>query len=137
MALKNQIIRNYASQDLENNIQKLDKVIHQGKKKLIDNYAFRLQNALSLSDYDTKEICSNLDNLIEQRHKNIMDTTDQRLSVCREEALSGDAPMPNLNRDLFQSIYDVILDSFNKNNGDALSAIRDGVTYLIGIAFFV
>jgi len=65
----------------------------------------------------------------DQRHQAVMDTADQRLSVCRAEALSGQGPIPNLSRDLFQSIYNAVLGSFQKNGGDALAAIRDGAAF--------
>lgn len=66
---------------------------------------------------------------LEQRHENAMDLADQQLTFRREHALSGDGPIPNLQRDLFQSIYDVILDHFHDSGGDALSAIRNGVSF--------
>lgn len=247
VALKSQINRNYDGEELKNQSQLLDNVIQQGKNELIDSYAGRIQDALSLSDSDTQEIRSSLEALIEQRlqtyqdvqskmsdtltgtkdewllnqdqymasqlrdktnsisdnaiggnfnladlraagelagayqdmyqkvaqgsggdesflaldlsmvdmkmetliykgivsekmatvlrssldqrHQDVMDTADQRLSVRREEALSGDGPIPNLNRELFQSIYDVILNSFHENDGNALTAIQDGVFF--------
>lgn len=70
-----------------------------------------------------------LQNSLEQRHQNVMDAADQRLTIRRDQALSGDGPIPNLNRNLFQSIYDKVLYSFRHNGGDALSAIRDGVSF--------
>ena len=65
---------------------------------------------------------------LEQRHQTIMDISDQRLAVRRENAHS-EGLIPNLDRQLFQSIYDVVLGSFRQNGGDALAAIRDGVTF--------
>lgn len=65
---------------------------------------------------------------VEQRHQDVMDAADQRLSVRRAEALSGQGPIPNLSRDLFQSIYNAVLGSF-RNSGDALAAIRDGAAF--------
>lgn len=64
-----------------------------------------------------------------QRHQNALDVSDQRLTVRQQEALSGEAPIPQMNRELFQSIYDAVLDSFHQNGGDALAAIRDGVAF--------
>ncbi len=66
---------------------------------------------------------------VEQRHQDVMDAADQRLSVRRAEALSGQGPIPNLSRDLFQSIYNAVLNSFQKSGGDALAAIRDGAAF--------
>ena len=66
---------------------------------------------------------------LEQRHQAVMDLADQRLADRREHALSGQGPMPNLDRGLFQSIYDSVLGSFRQNGGDALAAIRDGVAF--------
>ncbi len=66
---------------------------------------------------------------VEKRHQDVMDTADRRLSVRREEALSGQGPIPNLSRELFQSIYDAVLSSFRKNGGDALAAIQDGAAF--------
>lgn len=42
-----------------------------------------------------------LHNSLEQRHQNVMDMADQQLTLRREQALSGDDPTPNLNRNLF------------------------------------
>ena len=66
---------------------------------------------------------------LEQRHQAVMDLADQRLADRREHALSGQGPMPNLDRGLFQSIYNSVLGSFRQNGGDALAAIRDGVAF--------
>ena len=66
---------------------------------------------------------------LEQRHQAVMDTADQRLSARREQALSGEGPIPNLNRSLVQSIYDTVLTSFHQSGGDALAAIRDGAAF--------
>jgi len=66
---------------------------------------------------------------VEQRHQAVMDTADQRLSARRAEALSGQGPIPNLSRELFQSIYNAVLGSFRNSGGDALAAIRDGAAF--------
>jgi len=66
---------------------------------------------------------------VEQRHQAVMDAADQRLSARRVEALSGQGPIPNLSRELFQSIYNAVLGSFQKSGGDALAAIRDGAAF--------
>lgn len=66
---------------------------------------------------------------LEQRHQNVMDVDDQRLTARREQALSGEGPIPNLDRGLFQSIYDTVLDSFHQSGGDALAAIRNGAAF--------
>lgn len=66
---------------------------------------------------------------LEQRHQTVMDIADQRLADRRENALSGRGPMPDMDRKLVQSIYNSVLSSFRQNGGDALAAIRDGVTF--------
>lgn len=66
---------------------------------------------------------------LEQRHQDVMDVADQRLTARREQVLSGEGLIPNLNRGLFQSIYDTVLDSFHQSSGDALAAIRDGAAF--------
>lgn len=70
-----------------------------------------------------------LKNSVTQRHQAVLDVADQYMAARRDEALSGDGPMPNMDRDLFQSIYNAVLDSFHENGGDALAAIRDGVAF--------
>lgn len=66
---------------------------------------------------------------LEQQHQNMMDAADQRLTVRREHSLSGEGPIPHLNRSLFQSIYNTVLDSVHQSCGDALAAIRDGAAF--------
>lgn len=70
-----------------------------------------------------------LKNSVTQRHQAVLDVADQRMAVRRDEALSGDGPVPNMDRDLFQSIYNAVLDSFHQNGGDAMAAMRDGVAF--------
>ena len=53
--------------------------------------------------------------------------------VRRDDALSGDDPMTNTDRDLFQSIYNAVLNSFHQNAGDAMATIRDGVAFGKGV----
>ena len=65
---------------------------------------------------------------LEQRHQTVMDISDRCLAVRRENAHS-EGLIPDLDRQLLQSIYDVVLGSFRQNGGDALEAIRDGVTF--------
>lgn len=64
-----------------------------------------------------------------QRHQNALDVSNQRLAVRQQEALSGEAPIPQMDRKLFQSIYDAVLTSFRRSGGDALAAIRDGAAF--------
>lgn len=64
-----------------------------------------------------------------QRHQDVMDAADQRLAVRSEQALPGEGSIPNLDRGLFQSIYDTVLNSFHHNGGDGLAAIRDGAAF--------
>lgn len=66
---------------------------------------------------------------LELRHQAVMDIADQRLAVRRETALSSQGPIPNLDRNLLQSIYNTVLTSFQQNGGNALAAIQDGVAF--------
>ena len=65
-----------------------------------------------------------LKNSVPQRHQAVLDVADQRIAVHWEEALSSDGRMPNMERDLFQSIYNVVLKSFHQNGGDAMAGNR-------------
>lgn len=65
-----------------------------------------------------------LKNSVPQRHQAVLDVADQRIAVHWEEALSSDGRMPNMERDFFQSIYNVVLDSFHQNGGDAMAGNR-------------
>ena len=59
---------------------------------------------------------------LEQRHQDVMDVADQRLTARREPALSGEGSIPNLNRNLFQPIYDTVQGRYlNASDEDALS----------------
>ena len=40
-----------------------------------------------------------------QRHQNALDVSNQRLAVRQQEALSGEAPIPQMDQELFHSIY--------------------------------
>lgn len=92
---------------------------------------------LSMIDMKTETLIQNglvsdsmakmLQTSLAQRHQNALDVSDQRLTVRQQEALPSEAPIPQMDRKLFQSIYDAVLTSFRKNGGDALDAIRDGV----------
>lgn len=246
-ALEGKLNRNFSGEELQAQLQELNNVFQQGKERLIDSYAGRLQDALGLSDADAQSVRDSLGSLIfqrlqtyrdaqaampdaltgtkdswllnhyeymasqlrqtaetitdrasggdftlgdlraagevagayqtiyqgvatgkggdeaflaldlsmidmktetliqrglvsdnmakmlqtslAQRHQNALDVSDQRLAVRQQEALSGEAPIPQINRELFQSIYDAVLDSFHQNGGDALAAIRDGVAF--------
>ena len=65
-----------------------------------------------------------LKNSVPQRHQAVLDVADQRIAVHWEEALSSDGRMPNMERDLFQSIYNVVLKNFHQNGGDAMAGNR-------------
>ena len=52
--------------------------------------------------------------------------SNQRLAVRQEEALSGEASIPQMDRELFHSIYNAVLPSFRQSDGDALTAIQGG-----------
>ena len=54
--------------------------------------------------------------------------------VRRDDALSGDDPMTNTDRDLFQSIYNAVLNSFQQNACDAMATNRDVVAFGKGVA---
>ncbi len=64
-----------------------------------------------------------------QRHQNALDVSNQRLAVSQQEALSGEALIPQMDQELFRSICNAVLPSFRRNDGDALAAIQDGMAF--------
>lgn len=94
---------------------------------------------LSMVDMQTEILCQGgrvsdamsalLQGSRDQRHEAVFDAADQCFAVRRERALSGTGPIPDLDRDLLRSIYGTVLTAFRANGGDALSAIRAGVTF--------
>ena len=94
---------------------------------------------LSMVDMQTEILCQGgrvsdamsalLQGSRDQRHETVFDAADQYFAARRERALSGTGPIPDLNRDLLRSIYGTVLTAFRANGGDALSAIRAGVTF--------
>ena len=57
-----------------------------------------------------------------QRHQNALDVSNQRLAVSQQEALSGEALIPQMDQELFRSICNAVLPSFRRNDGDALAS---------------
>ncbi|WP_455723735.1 hypothetical protein [Dysosmobacter welbionis] len=64
-----------------------------------------------------------------QRYQNALDVSNRRLAVRQEEALSGETSISQMDRELFHSIYNAVLPSFRRSDGDALAAIQDGMAF--------
>ena len=83
-----------------------------------------LQNGL-VSDSMARMIQASL----AQRYQNALDVSNRRLAVRQQEALSGEALIPQMDQELFRSICNAVLPSFRRNDGDALAAIQDGMAF--------
>lgn len=71
-----------------------------------------------------------------QRHEGVMDAADARIlsrsSKTHIAANSGELVKAPLNRGLVKDIYETILHIFERNGGDPMAAIRDGLAALSG-----
>ena len=100
--------------------------IHALRVSMIDRKTETLANKGQLSE----KMAQMPQNSKAQRHETLLDVADQCQSVRRAEAQAGlSNTMPNMNRDLFGAIYHAVMDMFHQNGGDALDAIRKGVTF--------
>lgn len=74
-----------------------------------------------------------LQNSAAQRHESVMDTADARIAARSKTYVANEeAPKAPFNRSLVKDIYEAILNIFERNGGDALAAIREGLALLSG-----
>lgn len=77
-----------------------------------------------------------LQNSAAQRHESVMDAADERIAARssnnKSYVTSGEAPKAPLNRSLVKDIYETILHIFERNGGDPIAAIREGLAALSG-----
>lgn len=67
-----------------------------------------------------------------QRHEEVMNAADERIAARGRNQYVGmeGAPKASVNRSLIKDIYDAIIAIFDRNGGDPLAALRDGLSSL-------
>lgn len=74
-----------------------------------------------------------LQNSAAQRHESVMDAADERIAArSRTYTANGEAPKSPINRSLVKDIYETILHIFERNGGDPIAALREGLAALSG-----
>lgn len=63
----------------------------------------------------------------QRRQDSVLDAVDQQYTEKQIHQLSGEGPVPNVNRAFVREIYQEILSSFQNNGGNALAAMQNGV----------
>ena len=97
-ALEGKLNRNFSGEELQAQLQELNNVFQQGKERLIDSYAGRLQDALGLSDADAQSVRDSLGSLIFQRLQTYRDA-----QAAMPDALTGTKDSWLLNHDEYMA----------------------------------